>query len=90
MLPVESLSFVTKAFAVTKVNHKGKRQARLIKFTANSLLNIDPKSGHLQNEKLLQDIELLTLPSPEEIHIRFQEPRGAQKGPRPRSLPSFV
>lgn len=77
-LPAESLSFTCKAYPVTKVNAKGKRQARLVKFTALSLLNIDPRSHSLQNEKLLADIELLLLPSPLEIRLRFRQttPRG--------------
>lgn len=42
MLPNETQGFITKAFFVTKVNAKGKHQLRLVKFTSNSLLNIDP------------------------------------------------
>jgi hypothetical protein len=62
-LPEESKSYITKAYRVTKVNAKGKRQLRIVKFTDNSILNIDPSSGVLKNEKLLDDIEDITLTS---------------------------
>jgi hypothetical protein len=32
---------------------------RLIKFTADSILNIDPKTKKIQNEKKLQEIQQL-------------------------------
>lgn len=73
LLPSESFGFITKAYPVTKVNSKGRKQRRLIKFTANSLLNIDPKSKSLQNEKLLVDIDHISLPTPTSIHIEFVE-----------------
>jgi hypothetical protein len=34
--------FITKAYRVMKINAKGKGQERLLKFTLNSILNIDP------------------------------------------------
>jgi len=43
-LPETSKDFITKSYRVIKVNSKGKKQERLIKFTPNSLLNIDPKT----------------------------------------------
>lgn len=60
-LPDESKSYITKAYRVTKVNAKGKRQSRIVKFTDNSILNIDPSSGIMKNEKLLDDIEDISL-----------------------------
>lgn len=60
-LPEESKSYITKAYRVTKVNAKGKRQQRIVKFTDNSILNIDPSSGIMKNEKLLDDIEDISL-----------------------------
>lgn len=62
-LPEESKSYITKAYRVTKVNAKGKRQHRIVKFTDNSILNIDPSNSVLKNEKLLDDIEDITLTS---------------------------
>ena len=62
-LPEESKSYITKAYRVTKVNAKGKRQQRIVKFTDNSILNIDPSSGIMKNEKLLDDIEDISLTS---------------------------
>lgn len=62
-LPEESKSYITKAYRVVKVNAKGKRQQRIVKFTDNSILNIDPSSGIMKNEKLLDDIEDISLTS---------------------------
>jgi hypothetical protein len=42
MLPEQSKNFITKAYRVIKINAKNKKQERVIKFTPNSLLNIDP------------------------------------------------
>jgi len=56
-LPETSKDFITKSYRVVKVNSKGKRQERLIKFTSNSLLNIDPKTHRIQNEKRIDEIE---------------------------------
>lgn len=41
-LPEESKAKITKAFNLKKLNMKGKVQNRLLKITANSLLNIEP------------------------------------------------
>eukprot|EP01132_Coremiostelium_polycephalum_P001368 gene1368-1726_t len=56
-LPETSKDYITKSYRVVKVNSKGKRQERLIKFTSNSLLNIDPKTHRIQNEKRIDEIE---------------------------------
>eukprot|EP00727_Mastigamoeba_balamuthi_P010622 m51a1_g6182 hypothetical protein (799) ;mRNA; f:35434-38521 len=55
-LPEGSKSFITKSYRLVKGNAKGKRQERLIKFTLDSLLNIDPKTRKIKNEKKLADI----------------------------------
>ncbi|GAM26558.1 hypothetical protein SAMD00019534_097330 [Acytostelium subglobosum LB1] len=59
-LPETSKDYITKSYRVVKVNSKGKRQERLIKFTSNSLLNIDPGTKRIQNEKRIYDIEEIT------------------------------
>jgi len=57
---------------VVKVNSKGKKQERLIKFTPNSLLNIDPKTKKIQNEKRIDEIEEISaFPGSPEISMRF-------------------
>lgn len=60
LLPESSKSTITKAFHVKKVNAHGKQQRRLIKFTVNSLLNIDPSGARIKNEKLLSDIDFVS------------------------------
>lgn len=70
-LPDESKSFITKAYRVIKINAKGKKQNRVVKFTANSILNIDPKSKILKNEKLLTDIENISVTKDGEIILNF-------------------
>ncbi|EGG14353.1 Ras GTPase activation domain-containing protein [Cavenderia fasciculata] len=59
-LPETSKDYITKSYRVVKVNSKGKRQERLIKFTSNSILNIDPNSKKIQNEKRIEEIEEIT------------------------------
>ena len=72
LLPETSKDYITKAYKVVKVNAKGKRQERLIKFTHTSLLNIDPKNNRLQNEKKLADIEEISSSlNSTEIQMRF-------------------
>jgi hypothetical protein len=73
MLPEQSKNFITKAYRVIKINAKNKKQERVIKFTPNSLLNIDPKSSMIQNEKMLDDIEEISCPSEKEIVLKFSE-----------------
>eukprot|EP01116_Phalansterium_solitarium_P018246 TRINITY_DN4776_c0_g1_i1.p1 TRINITY_DN4776_c0_g1~~TRINITY_DN4776_c0_g1_i1.p1 ORF type:complete len:1016 (-),score=409.89 TRINITY_DN4776_c0_g1_i1:202-3249(-) len=55
-LPDTSMRFMPKSYSVVKINHKGRRQQRLIKFTLDSLLNIDPKTRRIQNEKRLASV----------------------------------
>eukprot|EP00300_Choanocystis_sp_HF-7_P004780 c13703_g1_i2.p1 GENE.c13703_g1_i2~~c13703_g1_i2.p1 ORF type:complete len:318 (+),score=80.40 c13703_g1_i2:3-956(+) len=61
-LPEASKEYITKTFHVIKVNAKGKEQGRLIKFTHNSLLNIEPKTQQLRNERLLNEIAEVRAP----------------------------
>lgn len=72
-LPEASKQFTTKSYRITKVNAKGKQQERLLKFTSNSILNLDPKATSLQNEKMLTDIQEIVCPTSEsdELVIRF-------------------
>jgi len=84
-LPESSRDFITKAYHVIKVNAKGKSQKRIIKFTSNSLLNIDPKTKRIQNEKKLNEIagvQALTDPAHLELHLTFVEGRGASQARR--------
>eukprot|EP00762_Andalucia_godoyi_P008476 ANDGO_05793.mRNA.1 Neurofibromin-A len=55
-LPEESKHSIARSYRVVKVNSKGKRQVRLIKLTAISILNIDPKTQCIKNERLLSEI----------------------------------
>jgi hypothetical protein len=70
-LPESSKNFITKAYRVVKVNARGRHQERLIKFTANSFLNIDPKSKCVQNERLMEDIEEISCNSDTELTVKF-------------------
>ncbi|KYQ92202.1 Ras GTPase activation domain-containing protein [Tieghemostelium lacteum] len=71
-LPETSKDFITKSYRVVKVNSKGKRQERLIKFTSNSLLNIDPKTKRIQNEKRIDQIEEISSRlGSTEIYMKF-------------------
>lgn len=70
-LPDETKSFIAKAYRVIKINAKGKRQNRVVKFTSNSILNIDPKTKSLKNEKLLTDIESISLNQEGVIVLNF-------------------
>lgn len=75
-LPESSRDFITKAYHVIKVNAKGKSQKRIIKFTSNSLLNIDPKTKRIQNEKKLNEIaglQAITDPAHLELFLTFVE-----------------
>eukprot|EP01113_Clastostelium_recurvatum_P021211 TRINITY_DN2509_c0_g1_i2.p1 TRINITY_DN2509_c0_g1~~TRINITY_DN2509_c0_g1_i2.p1 ORF type:complete len:928 (-),score=285.96 TRINITY_DN2509_c0_g1_i2:70-2805(-) len=73
MLPESSKDYITKSYNVVKVNAKGKRQDRLVKFTSNSVLNIDPKTRRIQNEKRIEEIEEIACKhgSPD-IFMRFK------------------
>ncbi|KAH3760372.1 rasGTPase-activating protein [Pelomyxa schiedti] len=56
MLPDSSKDYITKSYLVIKVNSKGRRQERIIKFTPTSFLNIEPKTKTIRDEKLLSQI----------------------------------
>jgi len=74
MLPNSSKDFITKAYHVNKINAKGKIQTRLIKLTANSLLNIEPKTNVIKNEKELTEIVSITIfKNSTEIHFAFSD-----------------
>eukprot|EP01088_Endostelium_zonatum_P017075 TRINITY_DN4868_c0_g1_i2.p1 TRINITY_DN4868_c0_g1~~TRINITY_DN4868_c0_g1_i2.p1 ORF type:complete len:948 (-),score=182.08 TRINITY_DN4868_c0_g1_i2:93-2936(-) len=73
LLPDSSKDYIAKSYRVQKLNAKGKKQTRLIKFTQNSILNIDPKTKTIKNEKMLCEIEVMstfTQGSPE-LQIHF-------------------
>eukprot|EP00026_Physarum_polycephalum_P009383 Phypoly_transcript_09505.p1 GENE.Phypoly_transcript_09505~~Phypoly_transcript_09505.p1 ORF type:complete len:415 (+),score=83.28 Phypoly_transcript_09505:95-1246(+) len=72
LLPETSKDYITKSYKLIKVNAKGKKQERLIKFTANSLLNIDPKTKKLQNEKRIDEIEeMSSVDGSADLDLRF-------------------
>jgi len=56
-LPETSRAFVAAGYAVVKINARGRRQARLVKLTAVSLLSIDPKNRTVQSERRFADID---------------------------------
>ena len=73
LIPEVSKFNVPKSYKIIKVNPKGKHQERLLKITMMSLLNIDPKSKVVKNERLLSEIEEISAPpSNLEIHMRFR------------------
>jgi len=84
-LPETSKDYITKSYRAIKVNAKGKKQERLIKFTPNSFLNIDPKTKKIKNEKLINEIEEISSPlGSTEILMRFSSqltPTISRKGP---------
>jgi len=84
-LPETSKDYITKSYRAIKVNSKGKKQERLIKFTPNSFLNIDPKTKKIKNEKLINEIEEISSPlGSTEILMRFSSqaaPSQPKKGP---------
>ena len=73
-LPETSKDYITKAYRVLKVNAKGKQQNRMIKYTLNSLLNVDPRSKKVQNEKMFSAIEqVITSQKSLEIQFKFSD-----------------
>ena len=84
LLPDSSKHFITKTYSVVKVNAKGKNQKRLIKFTSDSILNVDPKTKKIQNEKKLNQFkEFTTFSDNNEVQIRFSSsaaPSNLQSG----------
>eukprot|EP01111_Echinosteliopsis_oligospora_P016784 TRINITY_DN7083_c0_g1_i1.p1 TRINITY_DN7083_c0_g1~~TRINITY_DN7083_c0_g1_i1.p1 ORF type:complete len:862 (+),score=221.30 TRINITY_DN7083_c0_g1_i1:213-2798(+) len=78
LLPETSKDYITKSYRVIKVNAKGKKQERLIKFTPNSILNIDPKTKVMSNEKRIDEIEeIISAPGSPEFLMRFAITEGA-------------
>ncbi|KAL6064500.1 Neurofibromin-A [Balamuthia mandrillaris] len=76
-LPEMSKNYITRTFLAKKVNSKGKSQQRYIKFTQNSLLNIDPKTRTIKNEKFLEEIEKVgAFENSLELQMSFSEPNG--------------
>jgi len=69
----ETRIFVDQSYRVIKVNSKGKHQDRLIVITPKSILNIDPKSLSIKNERLLSEIEEVVAPTSNlDIHMKFK------------------
>lgn len=80
-IPQSSKELITEAYAVRKVNAKGKSQNRLVKFTQRSILNIDPSGRTIQNERLLVDIERVGVSKETtEIQITFSAKANVRKG----------
>lgn len=82
----ETKNFITKAYRVIKINAKGKKQNRIIKFTDNSILNIDPSSSTLKNEKMLNDINEISLTQDGIITLTFSEISAQKEEGRRRKL----
>ncbi|PRP88956.1 Ras GTPase activation domain-containing protein [Planoprotostelium fungivorum] len=79
VFPLCSLMTQDRYYSVVKVNHKGKRQQRVIKFTRNSILNID--EHQIQNEKPLSSIRRIIAPNDTaELLLQFEPP--ISKSPR--------
>jgi len=64
IIPESSKHNMSKVYRVYKVNARGKKQERLIKFTTDSLLNLDPHATRIHNEKLLSQIDEISIASP--------------------------
>jgi len=73
VVPESSKHNMSKVYRVVKVNAYGKKQERLIKFTTDSLLNLDTRATRIHNEKLLSHIDEISISSPGslEIFMRF-------------------
>jgi len=90
LLPPASRDYITRAYSVVKVNAKNKEQKRLIKFTSNTLLNIDPKCRRIQNEKFLAGInEISTELGSLEIFLKFTPESTHDKGVSKRKASLF-
>jgi hypothetical protein len=73
LLPEESKIFAEQGYNVVKVNPKGKHQDRTIVITPKSILNIDPKTYSIKNERLLSEVEEIIAPTSNlEIHMKFR------------------
>jgi len=81
VIPDASKHNMSKVYRVQKVNARGKKQERLIKFTTDSLLNLDPHATRIHNEKLLSEIDEISIASPTslEIFMRFQQDEQSKK-----------
>lgn len=84
VLPDSAKHAVSKVYKVVKVNAHGKHQDRLVKFTLDSLLNLDPKGTKILNDKLLATIDEISVANQRslEIYMRFKQPPGAAKAKR--------
>ena len=73
-LPSFTKNYLSKTVKAAKINGKGKSQQRNIKFTLNSILNIDPSNNKIKNEKHIQDVlNFVSNPSNLFLHMKFSE-----------------
>jgi hypothetical protein len=71
-IPFVSKKFVPLTYNLVKVGKNEKRKERLMKVTNESLLNIDPRTGVVQNEIMLQKIqEVRSRQGANEIIIKY-------------------
>ncbi|KAJ5068486.1 neurofibromin-a [Anaeramoeba ignava] len=71
----DSMNSLLRSYCVLKINTKGKKQERLVKLTSDSILNIDPKSWKIKNQKQISRIQKLSaLKLIPEIMIQFDPP----------------
>ncbi|KAL0486907.1 Ras GTPase activating protein [Acrasis kona] len=71
-IPFVSKKFVPLTYNVIKLGKNDKRKERLMKITNESILSIDPKSGIVQNEIMLQKIqEVRSRQGANEIIIKY-------------------
>jgi len=79
-LPDTAKHAVSKVYKVVKVNSVGKHQDRLVKFTLDSLLNLDAKGTKILGEKLLSKIDEIIVENPRslEIFMRFKPEESAK------------
>ena len=87
-LPKASIDLACHAYRVGKVNSRGKRQERHVKFSSNSLLNIDPKSNTIRDIKRLADIVSVDLSDPAslELVLNFRDPKEETGDESPEAL----
>jgi hypothetical protein len=70
-LPDESKHCIARSYRCLKVNAKGKKQNRLVKLTPISILNIDPKTQCIKNERLLSEIQEVVEGEDGSLRIHF-------------------
>ncbi len=84
-IPAVSKRFVAATFKLVKINEQDKKQDRLCKVSTDTLMNIDIKTGLVQNEILLKTIEeVRTKQGSTELIIKYNplsEQEIAQMGP---------